>query len=149
NFDAATRSLAFRYGITSTRCCTFGANRGTPCDTDSQCAGAICQSFGGQAEIGGNDLVVWNSLFQDSSLMHELGHTLNLRHGGANDDNCKPDYMSIMNYDHFEIQRLDGSSTLDYSPPRLPNGTRGTAPLDDLIENHLDETKILVPADSQ
>jgi hypothetical protein len=81
--------------------------------------------------------------------MHELGHTLNLHHGGANDDNCKPDYMSIMNYDHFEIQRLDGSSILDYSPPRLPNGTRGTAPLDDLVESQLDETKILDPADSQ
>jgi hypothetical protein len=50
--------------------------------------------------------------------MHELGHDLGLQHGGANSDNCKPNYMSVMNYDHFLIQRLDGSSVIDYSPPR-------------------------------
>ena len=32
--------------------------------------------------------------------MHELGHTLNLRHGGFEDDNCKPNYISVMNYDN-------------------------------------------------
>ena len=47
------------------------------------------------------------------------------------------------------IQRLDGSSVIDYSPPRRPNGVRGTAPLDDLAENNLDESKVLDPADPQ
>jgi hypothetical protein len=114
-----------------------------------QCPGGLCQQFGGQAEIGGNDFVVWNTQFQGSSLMHELGHTLNLHHGGDVDDNCKPDYLSVMNYDHFEIQRLDGSKVIDYSPPRQPDGSRGTAPLPDLAENDLDETQILDPADPQ
>jgi hypothetical protein len=30
--------------------------------------------------------------------MHELGHLLGLRHGGGDNVNCKPNYLSIMNY---------------------------------------------------
>lgn len=30
--------------------------------------------------------------------MHELGHTLNLKHGGIDHINCKPNYLSIMSY---------------------------------------------------
>ncbi|HSQ00523.1 MAG TPA: hypothetical protein VL049_25150, partial [Candidatus Dormibacteraeota bacterium] len=149
NFDGARRSLAFRYGITSTQCCLSGPDFGKECFIDAQCPSSACTSSGGQAEIGGNDFVVWNTQFQGSSLMHELGHDLELRHGGGNSDNCKPNYMSVMNYDHFEIQRLDGSSIIDYSPPRQPNGQRGTAPLDDLAEDSLDESKVLDPADPQ
>ncbi|MBZ9750659.1 hypothetical protein K7W42_07265 [Deinococcus sp. HMF7604] len=69
----------------------------------------------GVAEISGNDLVVslggWglddltsnrrNALvnIQASTLMHELGHNLGLRHGGFEDGpNFKPNYLSIMNY---------------------------------------------------
>src|SRR5262249_45104370 len=33
-----------------------------------------------------------------STFMHELGHSLNLHHGGGEDDNFKPNYMSIMSY---------------------------------------------------
>ena len=148
NFDPK-RKLVFRYGITSTQCCLFGPAFGQPCSIDAQCPGAVCQAFGGQAEIGGNDLIVWNTIFQGSTLMHELGHTLNLHHGGDNDANCKPNYLSVMNYDHFVIQRLDGSDVIDYSPPRQPNGARGSAPLDPLAENSLSETSILDPADPQ
>lgn len=35
---------------------------------------------------------------QASTLMHEFGHNLNLRHGGGQDTNCKPNYLSIMSY---------------------------------------------------
>lgn len=69
----------------------------------------------GVAEINGNDLVIslggWglddqtlnrrNALvnYQASTLMHELGHNLGLRHGGfENGPNYKPNYLSIMNY---------------------------------------------------
>jgi len=149
NFDAATRSLAFRYGITATQCCVSGPNFGMPCFIDVQCPNSSCQDSGGQGEIGGNDFVVWNTMFQGSTLMHELGHDLGLQHGGANSDNCKPNYMSVMNYDHFEIQRVDGSTVIDYSPPRRINGQRGTAPLDDLNENNLAEANVLDPADPQ
>lgn len=149
NFSAA-RALIFRYGITSTRCCMFGPAVGQPCDSDAQCPSALCQPAGGQAELGGNDFVVWNTVFQGDSLLHELGHTLNLRHGGASDNNCKPNYVSSMNYDHQGgIQRLDGTSVLDFAPPRQPNGARGTAPLPSLVENALSESLVLDPADPQ
>ena len=68
----------------------------------------------GLAELNGNDLMVslgeWslsstntgetNKLIniQASTLMHELGHNLGLRHGGNEDSNHKPNYFSIMNY---------------------------------------------------
>ena len=72
----------------------------------------------GLGEIGGNDFVVdlTNPVFHDgfrdiddqaSTFMHELGHTLGLRHGGAADvtdvtgprsHQGKPNYPSIMNY---------------------------------------------------
>ncbi len=159
NFDAATRELVFRYGIVSTQCCLSGTNIGAACFNDVQCPGpgGACQPAGGRAEIGGNDFVTWNyDRFLGSTLMHELGHTLNLHHGGGGDpalfpikDNCKPNYLSIMNYHHFVIQRLDGSEVLDFSPPRQTTGARGQAPLPDLGEDHLDETFVLDPTDQQ
>ncbi|MDC7235961.1 MAG: zinc-dependent metalloprotease family protein [Spirochaetales bacterium] len=35
---------------------------------------------------------------QASTIMHEFGHTLGLRHGGDINENYKPNYYSIMNY---------------------------------------------------
>lgn len=60
--------------------------------------------------------------------MHELGHNLDLRHGGDNDDNNKPNYLSIMNYS-FQFDGLEGTGQYDYSRYVLP----------DLDENHLIE----------
>lgn len=78
----------------------------------------------GRAELPGNDLIVtmgnWgfstgsttalNKLInmQASTLMHELGHNLNLRHGGDEDDNYKPNYWSVMNY-LYQLNGLDAS----------------------------------------
>lgn len=68
----------------------------------------------GRAESPGNDALVtlgnWglqtdtvtatNMLvnFQAATVMHELGHNLGLRHGGGDDINDKPNYLSVMNY---------------------------------------------------
>ena len=50
--------------------------------------------------------------------MHELGHNLGLRHGGADDRNYKANYLSVMNY-AFQFRGLqqpaDGTTSLDYS----------------------------------
>ncbi len=70
----------------------------------------------GLAEIRGNDFLVsfggfglnrdtdrnTNGLinFQASTIMHELGHNLGLRHGGDEDTTYKPNYISIMNYEY-------------------------------------------------
>ncbi|MFB6183768.1 MAG: PKD domain-containing protein [Haloarculaceae archaeon] len=77
------------------------------------------------------------------TMMHELGHNLGLRHGGATDRNNKPNYLSIMNYQyaHNYVGRatsLPGveddtwtrvDADLDYSRERLPT----------IDENALDE----------
>lgn len=67
----------------------------------------------GVAEIQGNDVIIslgqWfgsssgsitNYIvnWQAATVMHELGHNLGLRHGGNENNNYKPNYISIMNY---------------------------------------------------
>lgn len=52
------------------------------------------------------------------TVMHELGHTLGLGHGGPDDLNYKPNYLSIMNYGHAERGGLvvgGDRGLLDYS----------------------------------
>jgi predicted glutamine amidotransferase len=79
----------------------------------------------GQAELPGNDLVVSLQCFTSTvnvgnTIMHELGHNLNLRHGGNSDCNYKPNYNSVMNY-KFQFPGIDtncdssGDGTLSYS----------------------------------
>ncbi len=80
----------------------------------------------GVAEVLGNDLMVtmggsgWGlstspgpglnllTNWQASTIMHELGHNLNLRHGGDVDTNYKPNYWSIMNY-MYQLNGLDAN----------------------------------------
>lgn len=127
------RRWVFRYAISAAR-------PGAP-----TCTG----SSGGQGEIGGNDFIEFNH--DGGTVMHELGHTLNLRHGGNEDTNCKPNYVSGMNYDNqFGINRVGGGAIIDYSGARIAlNGSsRGVAPLNPLIENTLDENGILDASDN-
>ncbi|SNS43078.1 conserved repeat domain-containing protein [Streptosporangium subroseum] len=61
---------------------------------------------------------------QSGSIMHELGHALGLDHGGSDDTNYKPNYLSVMNYsfDPDGIPTGPGSAPdrLDYSRASLP-----------------------------
>lgn len=54
---------------------------------------------------------------QAGTVMHELGHTLGLHHGGDDDFNRKPNYLSIMAYGkQFPgVPLADGTTTYDYS----------------------------------
>lgn len=60
---------------------------------------------------------------QAGTIMHELGHTLGLAHGGNEGTNCKPNYLSVMNYS-FQTRLIPNSSLpgprLDYSRSALP-----------------------------
>jgi mannan endo-1,4-beta-mannosidase len=102
------RRLAFHYAI-------FG---------HSYSEGPLSSGF---AEILGNDLMVtlgdpaaWidasGSLreAEAGTLMHELGHNLGLHHGGADSVNCKPNYLSVMNYT-LQVPYMDPTRPLDYS----------------------------------
>jgi uncharacterized repeat protein (TIGR01451 family) len=127
NFNALRRNV-FRYAIS-----------GNPA------MGIACG--GGQGEIGGNDFIEYNH--DAGTIMHEFGHNLDLHHGGNDEANCKPNYISVMNYDHqFSIQRTDGTTNIDYSPPLASGTARGATPLPQLMENNLNENTILDPTDN-
>jgi Ca2+-binding RTX toxin-like protein len=102
--------------------------------------------FAGLAEMPGNDLIdmSWWEVADERrrDFMHELGHNLGLNHGGphdgiygggADDIDCKPNYLSVMN----EAQRpkiIPAGFELDYSREALPSVKNGR-----LRENKLDE----------
>ncbi len=94
---------------------------------------------GGLGECPGNDFIVamgaWTTGVgsrdeQASTFMHELGHNLGLRHGGDDDVNYKPNYLSIMNY-QFSLPNILKDRPLTYSSAKLQT----------LTESGLDETK--------
>jgi hypothetical protein len=75
---------------------------------------------------------IGTNIEQAGTLMHELGHNLGLKHGGDDNVNFKPNYLSVMNYS-FQTHglRVDNvDANLDYSAVKLP----------DLVESSLDET---------
>ena len=123
------RRLVFRY-------CIFGHNQPMPAHTSS-----------GIAELGGNDFMVtlggWTPVnianargancnvgetplqcgqreVEAGTYMHELGHALNLRHGGDQYFNCKPNYLSIMSYS-LQLKIFDPNRPLNYSTQALGN----------------------------
>jgi hypothetical protein len=68
---------------------------------------------------------------QAGTFMHELGHTLGLRHGGSDGINYKPNFYSVINY-LFQFPRQvhsPGTWKLGYSPVALAT----------LDETHLNE----------
>jgi hypothetical protein len=79
----------------------------------------------GQAELSGDDMIVslycyGSDINVANTIQHELGHNLNLRHGGFEDKNNKPNYNSVMNY-NYQFPGVDtnctppGDGRLDYS----------------------------------
>ncbi|MCY1035945.1 hypothetical protein OV207_31180 [Corallococcus sp. BB11-1] len=58
---------------------------------------------------------------QAGTLMHELGHNIGLMHGGNENTNNKPNYLSLMNYNYqLGGLRVDGADgVLDYSRLRI------------------------------
>ena len=84
---------------------------------------------------------------QAGTFMHELGHSLGLRHGGEDDIRYKPNYLSVMNYSfqfggllirndegkltdaHFDYSRFD-LPDLHEAQLSEPNGLNGGAQID-------------------
>ena len=118
------RAFAYRYGI-------LAHNQAGTGNTSTGCS-----------EVGGNDFITtlgsWgtlqipggtakNPLFhgvgsldqQQGTLMHELGHTFGLLHGGNDQTNCKPNYLSVMSYSR-QFSQAGFARPLDYSRQALP-----------------------------
>ena len=90
--------------------------------------------IGGCGYVPGRDFVIAIGGYDDESaaavLMHELGHNLGLDHGGGDDINGKPNYVSIMNYALSYRSNFSADFwRLDYSRSEL----------DPLVESDLDE----------
>lgn len=112
------RRLFTHYGLFS--------HQQAPDSTSSGCAETPGNDF--QVSLGG-----WNVGFGDidgdgiidddvgsvsqqaGTLMHELGHNLGLRHGGDEDVNYKPNYLSVMNYS-FQIDGIPTNQPLPFGP---------------------------------
>ena len=82
------------------------------------------------------------------TIMHELGHTLGLSHGGLyfddstakvtnNHDNHKPNHLSIMNYNYqfSGLKTVLGDFVVDYQDFKLPQ----------IDEDHVDESRGIDP----
>jgi hypothetical protein len=63
--------------------------------------------------------------------MHELGHNLGFRHGGADNVNCKPNYLSVMSYSR-QFSNLISTRPLDYSRDDELT-TKGVITLDEVL----------------
>jgi uncharacterized repeat protein (TIGR01451 family) len=100
------RDNIFRYGMfvhqtnarVATNDCTSGQSKGIP-------GVNFMVSLGGTNGSGnpcwGTDALgqsVGTQNQQAGTLMHEFGHTLGLRHGGNDNINNKPNYLSVMSY---------------------------------------------------
>ncbi|HSP92861.1 MAG TPA: hypothetical protein VLN08_18245, partial [Vicinamibacterales bacterium] len=78
--------------------------------------GDVMVTLGAFSDTDG--LPVGTPFMQASTLMHELGHNMERRHGGgAFEPNCKPTYLSVMNYLYQLRGLLDdaGKPHLDFS----------------------------------
>jgi hypothetical protein len=134
----------------------------------------ICGSPGssGISEQPGNDEFVslgdpgWAPMLDEAepgTFMHELGHNLNLAHGGGGSTanvNCKPNYISVMSYsfqfpNHVSDRNLDYSRSaiissgngLNESRLKEPDGIGPSTPagLDTVIGKTGDTSEIVVP----
>lgn len=83
----------------------------------------------GASEINGNDAMITLGSFdgqtgsidqQEGTLLHEIGHMLNLHHGGDQAINCKPNYVSVMSYAHQLNEIPNLNRKLDFSNDKLP-----------------------------
>jgi uncharacterized repeat protein (TIGR01451 family) len=117
-FDSL-RGYVFRYAIfghqtnvrRDTNDCTSGQTRHTPGRDFFVTLGGVDQDGDPCHDTDLNGFSVGGRGQQAGTFLHELGHNLGLSHGGNDDINKKPNYLSVMSYAFQDCQ-----------VPRSPNG---------------------------
>src|SRR5439155_17957043 len=69
------------------------------------------------------------------TFLHELGHSVGLRHGGDEDTNWKPNYQSVMNY-AYQFTGIPGAATGRWTWSATTPSASNT-----IDEGHLDESQ--------
>lgn len=124
-FDQARRPI-FRYNLSINRYAGSGSSGIARGITSSDFIVSLGSWCGQEGKCPGSENA------QTGTFMHELGHTLGLKHGGGDHIQAKPNYLSIMNYD-FQIGGLVGPKKWDYS-------RFGPGQISSLWEGSMDET---------
>lgn len=117
--------------------CAGGTNAGGNCNTNAQCPGSTCAS----ADLDGDgnaDGDVGTVAQQAGTLIHELGHNLNIGHGGGDWANNKPNYLSAMNYT-FQLAGIPPTDPDGAAGPLLGRVDYSRSALATLVENNLSE----------
>ncbi|MEO3806217.1 hypothetical protein [Nonomuraea sp. B1E8] len=127
------KRLVFRYAVSAHGLSGRGTQSGKAEAGDSTQEIVDVHTLAGMALPGGNDFVItlgrWDSTMitddggqvevEAGTFMHELGHTLGLQHGGVDSINCKPNYLSVMNYTHQFAGAYNPGRLLDYQAQDL------------------------------
>jgi hypothetical protein len=113
------RQPAFHYMVFAHRAITPDAGHAGSCPRDPSCSTFPDPNATGAADLPGDDAIVALGSVSEASgevppaylyattIMHELGHNLGLKHGGP--DACtvdKPNYVSIMNPKNYQLNGI-------------------------------------------
>lgn len=118
--EATARRLIFHYNLwvhTKTASPPFSTG-----ESDGGCDNGNTPKWGDDfvVSLGGRSDQMGSRSDHGGTFMHELGHNLGLCHGGQDEDNCKPNYQSVMSY-AFQTRGLLPTGAFDYSHEALPD----------------------------
>ena len=119
NHFTTARAAVFHYNIWAHQLAPGSYSSGISRDLPASDFIVTLGPWGGTDQYAG----VGTPRAQAGTFMHELGHNLGLHHGGADDTQYKPNYLSVMNYAFQQSGLIMNTSqgNFDYSRFKLTN----------------------------